>query len=83
MAYVGLNKWTMTAEIGGNPVRRHHVQFEQLWKTNMLTRDGVVEPVSRDQIFRRERGQGTVTTSTIGNLTRLIYTLLNVMTLHG
>ena len=26
---------------------------------NRLTRDGTAEPVSRDQIFRRERGQGT------------------------
>ena len=26
----------------------------------MLTRDGTAEPVSRDQILRRERGQGNV-----------------------
>ena len=25
-----------------------------------LTRDGTVEPVSRDQIIRRERGQGNI-----------------------
>ena len=25
-----------------------------------LTRDGMAEPVSRDQILRRERGQGNV-----------------------
>ena len=25
-----------------------------------LTRDGTAEPVSRDQIFRRERGQGKI-----------------------
>ena len=25
-----------------------------------LTRDGTVEPVSRDQILRRERGQGNI-----------------------
>ena len=25
-----------------------------------LTRDGTAEPVSRDQIFRRERGQGII-----------------------
>ena len=46
-----------------------------------LTRDGTAEPVSRDQILRRERGQGNIhfpcqlTTSRIGNLTRLIHTL--------
>ena len=53
-----------------------------------LTRDGTAEPVSRDQIFRHARGQGNIffpvqlTTSRIGNLTRLIHTLLYVMTIH-
>ena len=53
-----------------------------------LTRDGTAEPISRDQIFRHARGQGILifpvqlTTSRIGNLTRLIHTLLNVMTVH-
>ena len=49
-----------------------------------LTRDGTSEPVSRDQILRHVRGQGNVqlTTSRIGNLTRLIHTLLYVMTIH-
>ena len=53
-----------------------------------LTRDGTVEPVSRDQILRNARGQGDIifpvqlTTSRIGNLTRLIHTLLYVMTIH-
>ena len=48
-----------------------------------LTRDGTVESVSRDQILRRERGQGTSNFlrsadhdhSRIGSLTRLIHTL--------
>ena len=56
-----------------------------------LTRDGTAEPVSRDQILRRERGQGRIrfpwdreefvfpvqlTTRRIGNLIRrLIFTL--------
>ena len=46
-----------------------------------LTRDGTAEPVSRDQILRHARGQGNIifpvqlTTSRIGNLTRLIHTL--------
>ena len=53
-----------------------------------LTRDGTAEPVSRDQIFRHARGQGDIifpvqlTTSRIGNLTRLIHTLLYVMTIY-
>ena len=53
-----------------------------------LTRDGMAEPVSRDQILRHARGQGNIifsvqlTTSRIGNLTRLIHTLLYVMTIH-
>ena len=43
-----------------------------------LTRDGTAEPVSRDQILRRERGQGNIhfpCLADIGNLTRLILTL--------
>ena len=53
-----------------------------------LTRDGMAEPVSRDQILRHARGQGNVifpvqlTTSRIGNLTRLIHTMLYVTTIH-
>ena len=53
-----------------------------------LTRDGTAEPVSRDQILRHARGQGNIifpvqlTTSRIGNLTRLIHALLYVMTIH-
>ena len=47
-----------------------------------LTRDGTAEPLSRDQIFRRDQGQGKIrslpvqpTTSRIGNHNRLIHTL--------
>ena len=53
-----------------------------------LTRGETAEPVSRDQILRHARGQGDIifpvqlTTSRIGNLTRLIHTLLDVMTIH-
>ena len=53
-----------------------------------MTRDGTAEPISRDQILRHARGQGNVifpvqlTTSRIGNLTRLIHTLLYVMIIH-
>ena len=44
-----------------------------LWRMNRLKQDGTAELVLRDQILR-------LTTSRIGNLTRLIHTLLNVMT---
>ena len=53
-----------------------------------LTRDGTAEPVSRDQILRHARDGGIfifpvqLTTSRIGSLTRLIHTLLYVMTIH-
>ena len=53
-----------------------------------LTQDGTAEPVSRDQILRHARGQGNIifpvqlTTSRIGNLTRLIHTLLYVCDDH-
>ena len=53
-----------------------------------LTRDGTAESVSRDQILKHARGQGNIifpvqlTTSRIGNLTRLIHSLLYVMTIH-
>ena len=41
------------AEIGRNPVSSMEMM-------SRLTRDGVAEPVSRDQILRREQGQGNV-----------------------
>ena len=54
-----------------------------------LVRDGTAEPVSRDQILRRERGQEIfifpvqLITSRIDELTRLIHTLLyHVVTIH-
>ena len=53
-----------------------------------MTPDGTVEPASRDQIVRHERGQGNVHfpcsahNKRIGNLTWLIHTLLYVMTIN-
>ena len=55
------------------------------------TRDGTAESVSRDQILRQHNGDREIlifpvqlTTSRIGNLTRLILTLVTVyvMTIH-
>ena len=70
------------AELGRNPISRHQIQPEygdeqadagrDLAKPNSQARTGTGEyffPVQR-------------TTSRIGNLTRLIHTLLYVMTIH-
>ena len=63
-------------------------RFSLSMEMSRLTRDGTAEPVSRDQILRHAQGQGNIifpvqlTTSRIGNLTRLIHTLLHVMAIH-
>ena len=66
---------------------KHQIQPEY-GESSRLTREGTAEPVSRDQIHRRVRGQRGMlifpvhlTTSRIGNLARLIHTLLFVMTM--
>ena len=46
------------AEIGRNPVSS--TRFSLNMKMSRLTRDGTAEPVSRDQILRRERRQGNI-----------------------
>ena len=43
------------AELG-----RNQVQCEYHMEMSRLTRDGAAEPVSRDQILRRKRGQGNI-----------------------
>ena len=59
MAYGGLNLYMdAAAELGMNPVSKHQIQPE--CGDSRLTRDGTVEPVSRDQILRREGGQGNI-----------------------
>ena len=63
----GLTRWRMAvlnkqmdaaAERGRNPVRKKNTKFSLSMAMSRLTRDGAAEPVSRDQILRRERGQG-------------------------
>ena len=63
----GLIRWRMAvlnkqmdaaAERGRNPVRKKSTKFSLSMEMSRLTRDGTAEPVSRDQILRRERGQG-------------------------
>ena len=49
------------AEIGRNPVSEHQIDDSAwVWRRRRLTRDGTAEPVSRDQILRREQGHGKV-----------------------
>ena len=70
------------AELGSNPVS---TRFSLSMELSKLTRDGTAELVSRDQILRHARifiFPVQLTTSRIGNLTRLIHTLLYVMTVH-
>ena len=61
------------AELGRNPVSKHHIQPEYGDEQADAGRDGTAEPVSRDQILRHERVQ--LITCRIGNLTRLIHAL--------
>ena len=74
------------AELGRNPVSKHQIQPEYGDEQADAGRDGTAEPISRDQILRHARGQGNMfpvqlTTRRIGTLTRLIHTLLYVMTI--
>ena len=88
MAYGGSNKkMNAAAELGRDPVVS--TRFSLSMEMSRLTRDGTAdEPVSRDQILRRERGQGNIifpvqlTTSRIGNLTRLILALNRCVTIQ-
>ena len=78
---------TAAAELGRIPVSKHQIQPECM-EMSRLTRDRTAEPVSRDQILSHAWGQGNIifpvqlTTSRMGNLTRLIHTLLYVIAIH-
>ena len=48
-----------TAELRRNPVSKNQIEPECM-EMSRLARDGTAEPVSRDQILRRERGQGNI-----------------------
>ena len=83
MAYGGLNKsMHAAAELGRNPVSKHQIQPEYGDEQADATR--LARPNSQT---RTETGEYSfflvqLTTSRIGNLTRLIHTLLYVMTTH-
>ena len=70
------------AEIGTNPVRKHQIQPDRVWRMSRLNRDRAAEHVSRDRIIRRERGHGNIHFPCSAdhdqddNLTQLIYTML-------
>ena len=72
------------AELGRNPVSKHHIQPEY----GDEQADAGLNP-SRETKFSGTHGDRGIfifpvqlTTSRIGNLTRLIHTLLYVMTIH-
>ena len=71
------------AELGRNPASKHRV-----WRMSRPRRDGTTEPVSRDHILRHVRGQGDIHFPCSADHkqdcqpTRLIHTLLCVMTIH-
>ena len=46
------------AELGRNPVSKHQIQPE--YGDEQADAGGTAEPVSRDQILRHARGQGTI-----------------------
>ena len=90
MSYMAvyMNKWTPPRKSRGIP--GVSTRFSLRMEMSRLTRDGTAEPVSRDPSSQARTGTGKylffpvqLTTSRIGNLTRLIHTLLlYVMTIH-
>ena len=53
---VYINKWAPPRNSGGIPYVS--TRFSLSMEMSRLTRDGTAKPISRDQILRRERGQG-------------------------
>ena len=47
------------AELERNPISKHQIQPLSM-EMSRLTRDGTAEPISRDEILRRKRGQGKI-----------------------
>ena len=54
------------AELRRNPVVSKP-QIQPEYEMSRLTRDKTAEPISRDQILRRERGQGNINFSCSAN----------------
>ena len=53
-----MDKWTPPRNSGGVP--EVSTRFSLSMEMGRLTRDGTAESVSRDQILRHERGQGSI-----------------------
>ena len=58
MAYYGVNKWMLSRKTGGIPYVR--TRFSLSMEMSRLMQDRTAEPVLRDKILRRERGQGNI-----------------------
>ena len=74
-------RWTPSWNVGVKRGSREQIQDTAwVWKMNLLMRDRTTESVMRDQILRRERRQPKLlTTSNIGNNTRMMRNLLDMM----
>ena len=59
MAYGGINFMDAAAKLGGGGAWVS-TRFSLSMETSRLTRDSTAEPVSRDQILRREWEQGNI-----------------------
>ena len=81
-----MNKLMPPRNSGGTPLVS--TRFSLSMEMSRLTRDGTAEPISRDRTLGHARGQGNIifsvqlTTSRVGNFTRLIHTLLYVIIIH-
>ena len=53
-----MNKWMPPQNSGG--ISSVSTKFSLSMEISRLTRDGIVEPASRDQILRHERRQGDI-----------------------
>ena len=62
MAVDGINRWTPSRKAGEilrvSTVNINQSDSARVWRMSGLTRGGTAERVSKDKIFRRERGQG-------------------------
>ena len=57
----GLTRWRMVVYINRRRLPRASTRFSlSAWRMSRLTQDGTAKLVSRDQMLRRERGQGNI-----------------------
>ena len=76
------------AELGENPVSKHNYRFSLSMEMSRLTREGTAEPSRETKLSGANADREIfifpvqLTTSRIGNLTRLIHTLAICVTIH-